>query len=139
MKDLVEVDTIIGMKIIHTSDSICLSQFHYTQMVFNKFRYSDYSFVSTLYDPSIHLLKNIEKFINQEKYTQIIGSLIYLSNRIKSDIAYTISRLSRYTSYPSIVHWTALERVFQYLKGSIDYFLHLVGYPNLLESYSDSN
>ena len=39
----------------------------------------------------------------------------------------------------SMVYWIALERVFQYLKGTIDYFLHFVGYPNILEGYSDFN
>ena len=112
------------MKIIRTKNSIYLSQSHYTQKLLDKFGYSDYSTVSTPYDPSIHLTKNTEKSINQEKYTQIIGSLIYLSNRTRPDIAFTIFRLSRYISNPSTIHWNALERVFRYLKGTIDSSLH---------------
>ena len=80
MKDLDKVDLILDMKIICTSNSICLSQSHFTQMIINKFRYFDYSFVSTPYDSSGHLLKNIKKSVNQKNYIQIINSLMYLSN-----------------------------------------------------------
>ena len=78
MKNLSEADLILGMKIIRTSDSICLSQSHYPQMIINKFKYLDYFFVSTPYDLSIHLLNNTKRSVNQEKYIQIIGSLMYL-------------------------------------------------------------
>ena len=84
-------------------------------------------------------MKNIKKLINQEKYAQIIGSLMYLSNRTRVDIVFTIFRLSRYTSNPSIIHWNVLERVFRYLKGTIDFFLHFICYPNVLKGYYDAN
>ena len=123
MKYLGEADIILNMKIICTFDSIYLSKSHYTQMVINKFGYCDSISVSTPCDPSIHLLKNREKSVNQEKYIQFIGSLIYLSDRTITNITYAISKLSKYTSNPSLVHWIALERVFRYLKGTTDYYL----------------
>ena len=33
----------------------------------------------------------------------------------------------------------ALERVVHYLKGTMDYGIHYIGYPRVLEGYSDSN
>ena len=66
MKDLSEADTILDITIIYTSDSICLPQSHYTQMVIHKFGYSDYSSVPT-HDPSIHLLKEYRKICKPRK------------------------------------------------------------------------
>lgn len=95
--------------------------------------------MSTPYDSTLELIKNTCSPINQEKYAQIIGSLVYLTTRTRLDISYAISRLSRYTNNQSILHWIALERVFEYLKSTIDYGLNYVGYPAVLERYTDAN
>ena len=108
-------------------------------MILDKFGYSDYSPFSTPYDPSIQLIKNTNNPVNQEKYAQIIGSLLYLANRTRPNIAYAISRPSRYNSNPSISHWTALERVFRYLKSTFFYELKFVSYPAVLEGYTEAN
>lgn len=104
MKDLGEADVILGMKIIRSSNSIKLSQSHYTNIVLDKFGYSNCTPVSTPYDSTVALVKNNGQPINQEKYAQIIGSLMYLTTRTRPDISYAISRLSRYTNNPSTSH-----------------------------------
>ena len=35
--------------------------------------------------------------------------------------------------------WDALERVFKYLKRTMDYAIRYIGFPNVLEGYSDAN
>ena len=52
----------------------------------------------------------------QLEYSQLIGSLLYISNRIRLDISYAVGRLSKYTSNPSREHLTALERVLDILE-----------------------
>ncbi|GJW05788.1 hypothetical protein Tco_1568211 [Tanacetum coccineum] len=51
----------------------------------------------------------------------------------------TVGRLSRFTSNPSRQHWQAIIRVFKYLKGTMNYGLSYVGYPSVLEGYSDAS
>ena len=68
MKDLGNADLILGMKIVRIDNSIHLCQSDYTQKLLDKFGYSDYSSVSTPYDPSIYLVKNTKNSINQKKY-----------------------------------------------------------------------
>ena len=34
---------------------------------------------------------------------------------------------------------SALERVLRYLKGTVNYGIHYVGHPRVLEGYSDTN
>ena len=73
------------------------------------------------------------------KYSQLIGSLLYIANKSRPDISYAVSRLSRYTHNPSEIHWTALKRVFRYLRGTLDYALLYKGFPSTVEGYSDAN
>ena len=69
----------------------------------------------------------------------MIGSLLYLTNKSRTYISYPMGRLSRYTQNPSKEHWTALERVFKYLRGTLDYFLYYKGFPSVVEGFSDAN
>jgi len=85
------------------------------------------------------LKKNTGEPTSQLEYSQSIGSLLYIFNRTRPDISYAVGRLSRCTSNPSTEHWTALERVFRYLRGTIGYCLTYTGYPDVLEGYSDVN
>ena len=57
--------------------------------------------MSTPYDPSSQLKKNREHGVAQIEYAQIIGSLMYLMNCMRLDIAYAVGRLSRYTQSPN--------------------------------------
>ena len=49
-------------------------------------------------------------------YAQLIGSLMYLALATRSDISYVVNRLAQFTSNPKAMHWTAVKRVFRYLK-----------------------
>jgi hypothetical protein len=57
----------------------------------------------------------------------------------RPDIAYAVAKLSRFTSNPSSHHWQAMNRVFKYLKGTIDYGLTYTGFPSVIEGYSDAS
>ncbi|GJW93086.1 zinc finger, CCHC-type containing protein [Tanacetum coccineum] len=57
----------------------------------------------------------------------------------RPDLAYAVSRLSRYTSNPSYGHWKAITRVLHYLRYSRDYGLHYDRHPAVIEGYSDAN
>jgi hypothetical protein len=77
--------------------------------------------------------------VDQLRYSQIIGSLMYLASATRSDIAYAVSKLSRFVSNPGSEHWRALERVIRYLMGTMNYDIHYSGDPKILEVYSDAN
>jgi len=58
MKDMGEVNVILGIKIIRDFDRIMLSQGHYIGRVLKRFGHFDCTPVFTHYDASIHLRKN---------------------------------------------------------------------------------
>jgi len=103
---------------------------------FNQFNVTP---MRTPYNPSIHLRKNKGSSVSQTKYAQIIGSVIFLINFTRPDIAYTVSRLSRYTDNPSQEHWNTLLRLLKYLRDTIDWCLHFNKFPAVLKGFCDAN
>ena len=83
--------------------------------------------------------KNTGEHVSQLEYSQLIGSLFYISNKTKPDISYVVGRLSRYTSNHSKEYWIALKRVFRYLRGIIGYCLTYTKNPDVIEGYSNAN
>ena len=95
--------------------------------------------MSTPYDANTQLKKNLGEPIAQSEYAQIIGSLMHLMNFSRPDIAYAVCRLSRYTHSPNRDHWTAIDRLMRYLRGTMNYGILYSGFPVVLEGYSDAN
>ncbi|KAL6333121.1 hypothetical protein AAG906_028304 [Vitis piasezkii] len=86
MKDMGLVDVILGIKIKRTSDELILSQSHYVDKILGKFDKDNSGVARTPVDVTLHLSKN-------------------------KDIAYAVSKLSRYTSNPGAKHWQGIIRV----------------------------
>lgn len=91
------------------------------------------------YDPNSKLKKNLGHGKDQLKYSQIIGSLMYLASATRLDISYATCRLSRYTSNPGSEHWIALGSVLKYLKGTKNMGIYYCGHPVVIEGHNDSN
>nr|GFC46553.1 hypothetical protein [Tanacetum cinerariifolium] len=80
--------------------------------------------------------------IKREKmleYFRAIGCLMYAMISTRLDIAFAVGKLSRYTSNHNALHYKALGRVFQYLKGIMEYGLTYSCYPSVIEGYSDAS
>nr|GEU78013.1 zinc finger, CCHC-type [Tanacetum cinerariifolium] len=90
-------------------------------------------------DPVEKLNPNTGKPVDQLEYSRAIGCLMYVMTSTRPDIAYAVDRLSMVTSNPSRQHLHAITRVFKYLKGTMNYGLSYVGYPSVLEAYSDAS
>jgi hypothetical protein len=139
MKDLGKADLILGIKLTKLKNGFRMSQEHFVEKILRKFDFYDSKPVSTPYDGNLHLKKNNGSSVSQTQYAQIIGSLMYLMNCSRPDIAYAVNRLSRYTHNPGKDHWNALCRVLKYLRGTMNLGLCYVGYPSVLEGYTDAN
>ncbi|KAJ9567202.1 hypothetical protein OSB04_003168 [Centaurea solstitialis] len=96
-----KVDVILGIKITRTQNGLVLSQTHYVDKILEKCNQGDTSIAGTPTDTS---QQNRGDNVTQVKYSKIIGSLMYLMSCTRPDLAYAVSRLSRYTSNPSVEH-----------------------------------
>ena len=139
MKDLGVADVILGIKISRTSGGLILSQSHYIEKLLDKFDKDESNIARTLVDINLNLSKNIGQSISQMEYSRIIGSLMYVMNCTRPDIAYSVSKLSRYTSNPGVDHLKTIISVLKYLRYTQNYGLHYTRYPAVLEGYSDAN
>jgi hypothetical protein len=139
MKDLDEADVILNIKLIRGENVITLTQSHYVKKILSYFGYKDSKPSLTVYDHSPVLQKNKRIGRDQLRYSQIIGSLMYLASAIRPVISFAMSKLSQFTSNPGDDHCCALERVMHCLVGTIYYGIHYSGYSIVLEGYSDAN
>ena len=139
IKSLGKPSIIIGVKITQENNLIQISQTHYIEILLNKYGLQDANPVSTPMDPNIRL-DDPEEISGEQGNTQmvthgyanLIGSLMYLAIATRPDIAYAINKLAQYTSAPKPKHWTAVKRIFRYLKGTKDHKLTYGGSNDLL-------
>nr|GEW56937.1 zinc finger, CCHC-type [Tanacetum cinerariifolium] len=139
MKDMGEADVIFGIKIKRENKEIVITQSHYIEKTLRKFNREDCSPVSTPMNPVEKLKPNTGEPVYQLEYSRAIGCLMYAMTSTRPDIAYVVGRLSRFIINPIRQHWKAITRVFKYLRGTKDYGLSYVGYPSVLEGYSDAS
>ena len=104
MKDLNEVDTILGIKIKRHSEGFALCQSHYVEKVLQRFEHLNLKEANTHFDQNIKFGENTGRAIAQLEYASAIGSMIYAMHCIRSDISFSVGKLSRFTSNPSVDH-----------------------------------
>jgi hypothetical protein len=140
MKDMGVANVILNNKLLKKGNGgVTLVQSYYVEKILSRFGYSDCKSVPTPYDPSVMLRKNRRITRDQLRYSQIIGSLMYLASTTRPHISFVVRKPSKFVSNLGDEHWKALERVTHYLKGTTSYGIHYAGYPKVLQGYSDSN
>jgi hypothetical protein len=109
--------------------TISLSQSQYIHRMLKRFGMEKANPVSTPMDINVKLYDTPdgEEHNNEENkslnYATAIGSLMYAAHATRPDILYAVITLAQYTKNPSPIHWTAVKRIFRYLKGTVDYKL----------------
>src|SRR5438876_11451373 len=99
MKDMGVADVILNIKLLREgTGGVTLVQSHYVEKVLSRFGYSDCKTAPTPYDSSVILRKNQRITRDQLRYSQIIGSLMYLASATRPDISFAVCKLSRFVS-----------------------------------------
>ena len=107
--------------------------------ILEKFNKDDNAIIRTSININYYLSKNTEEIIPQIKYARVIESLMYLMSCTRPNIAFSVSRLSRYTSNSRTDHYKAIVRVLRYLWFTRNYGLQYTRYPEIVEGYSDAS
>ena len=139
MKDLSEIDKILGVKVKRHSRGFALCQSHYIEKTLTKFNHLHIKEANTLYDVSIHLNENPGKAVARVEYASAIGSLMYVVHCTKLDIAFAVCKLFRFTKNPGVMHWKAKSRILSYLKTTKDLGLFYNSFPAVLQGYTDTS
>nr|GEW07537.1 retrotransposon protein, putative, Ty1-copia subclass [Tanacetum cinerariifolium] len=73
MKDIGELDAILGIKFKRENKGIVITQSHYIEKILKKFNREDCSLVSTPMDPIEKLKPNTDKLVDQLEYSRAMG------------------------------------------------------------------
>nr|GEW57432.1 hypothetical protein [Tanacetum cinerariifolium] len=77
--------------------------------------------------------------VDQTRFHSMVGSLMYLTTS-RPDLVFTVCMCARYQDLPSKKHIEALKRVFQYLRGTINWGLwYLKDTSMALTAYADED
>jgi len=121
---------------------IKLSQATYINKVLNKYNLQDAKIKSTPMDSYTKLEPNKEQASKEDikLFQMLIGSLLYIMLGTRVDIAFAVIKLARFASNPSNIHFTAVKRVYKYLKGTKEYGItYYKDYSRYILGYCDAD
>ena len=142
--DLGEFNFFLGVRAEFSDEYITLRQDAYTERILSRFGMENCKPVSTPADPAVKLVPAAdgETTVDSGMYQSAVGSLLYLSIWTRPDIAYAVSSVAKYSGKPTQTHYTAVKRIFRYLRGTVDFGLCFPRTDNPhvdLVGYSDSD
>ena len=91
---------------------------------------------------SIKLVQATEESVLDKeayRYSELVGSLLYLSVCTRPDISQAVGALARHMARPSMEHWTAAKGVLRYIAGSLQTGILFGRGSTTVEAYCDAN
>lgn len=144
LKSLGKIDKYLGVQIKQTDIGFHLNQKEKLQELLLKCNMMDAKPSDTPMQPDFlkSMYNEAEAFNDHTLYRPTIGSLLYIANWTRPDIALPINLLSRHVSKPTTYHWEAMKRVLRYLKYSLKACLCLeakISKGPTVTSYADAD
>ena len=122
-------DYYVGFEVIRRKEAeiVFLHQTRYITEVLKRFHMIDCNPDSTPADPHVHLsIQSDDSECNAPisvPYNEAVGCLMFASLFTRPYISYAVHTVAKYADCPGQMHWTAIKRIFCYLKGTADYGL----------------
>ena len=144
MKDLGAATLYLGIRITRDRKqrSIWIDQEDYIHNALTRFNLLNANDTKTPLPEGVHLVAATEPMSPEKltRYQQLIGTLLYASIGTRPDIAFAVTRLSRYNTNPTDEHHRYTQYILKYLKGTIKTHIHYDGSSHAgLIGYSDSD
>jgi hypothetical protein len=122
--DLGEAHRFLGMEITRDRQSrtLKLSQHGAAAGLVSKYGLVDANSRSTPIGTGVRLSADGEQLdTNAYPYSELVGSLLYLSTCTRPDLAQAVGALARYMSQPTVDHWQVAKGVLRYVAGTADH------------------
>jgi hypothetical protein len=88
----------------------------------SKYGLADANSRSTPIGTGVHLSADGELLdSNAYPYSELVGSLLYLSTCTRPDLAQAVGALARYMSKPTVDHWQVAKGVLRFVAGTADH------------------
>jgi transposase InsO family protein len=130
MKDLGEAHFVLGIQVARDRQARTLSigQKHYVESLVARFSMDQSHPVSTPMATGSTMTAadcpNTPDQIEEMRHVPFqsaVGALMYAMTATRPDIAYTVSRLSKFTNNYGPSHWAAVKRLLRYMHGTSNY------------------
>ena len=127
MKDMGALEYVLGVRVDQQPEKnvIQLSQKTYILDMLVKYKLENCKTVDTPMSSRVRLTKAMSPTTSQgsvdmEKYPyrEAVGSLLWIANGTRPDIAFSVSQVAKFMSNPGMEHWEAVKRILRYLKGT---------------------
>lgn len=143
MKDMGAVSSCIGMRIRQFNDAIEIDQSIYVKQILDRFGMADSKPVKTPSETgnklSIQTITPENSLVGQIPYQEAVGSLLYLTQLTRPDIAFAVNDVSRFNANHESTHWMAVKRIFRYLKGTSNARLRYTRTGKGIVAFSDAD
>jgi hypothetical protein len=144
VKDLGDAKYFVGIELIRdrAAGTMKIGQRRMASELVSKYGMGDSKTKTIPLSASLKLTKEPDNPLDTNKYgySELIGSLLYLSVCTRPDIAQAVGALARYMAAPSATHWTAAKGVLRYIAGTMDYGINYVRQDNgALLGYCDAD
>ena len=121
--DLGPLNQIMGIKVVrdHRNKCFFLSQASFVKDDITKFGLDFLPAVRTPMDHTADLSPTpgyVCSLPDANRYPSMVGTLAWLANWTRPELAFAVHKLQRFQSNPEPKHFEAAERVFRYLKGT---------------------
>jgi hypothetical protein len=116
-----ELTFFLGIQVKQTKQATFVHQGKYTKDLMKKFNMTELKSVSTPMSSAASLGPDEDgDVVDQREYRSMIGSLLYLT-ATRPDIQFAVGLCARFQSFPRYSHRTAVQRVFRYLKHTLEF------------------
>ncbi|XP_019082856.1 PREDICTED: uncharacterized protein LOC109125540 [Camelina sativa] len=121
IKDLGELKYFFGIEVCRSPEGLFLSQRKYTlDLLYEKGKLGAKPVDTPLPDGYQVERKGERKdppYKDPSRYRRLVGKLIYLT-LTRPHLCYAVNQVSQYMKSPTTYHWSLVERILHYLKGS---------------------
>mmetsp|Transcript_16335 Transcript_16335/g.25244 ORF Transcript_16335/g.25244 Transcript_16335/m.25244 type:complete len:223 (+) Transcript_16335:475-1143(+) len=140
--DLGPLDSILGIKVtrdLRRNKCFYLSQASFIRDAISKFGLDFLPACRTPMNATTDLTPTPgfkSSLPDSNRYRSMVGTLAWVANWTRPELAFTVHKLQRYQSNPEPKHFEATQRAFRYLKGTQSERLRLGG-DLVLRAYTD--
>ena len=122
LKSLGDAKFVLGMEIEYSRERgvLLLKQSSSVRRLVERFRQDDAAPVRSpnVVGQDLNPDDKQKVLANGKRFRELIGSLLYIANCTRPDIAVSVSVLSQFMDQPHEMHWRGAIRVLRYLKGT---------------------
>lgn len=128
IKDLGQVSSVLGINVQRncTDGTITIDQTKYLKEILERFGMSDCKPVTSPLEAGLKLSSEMEPKTEEEReqmkavpFRAAVGCLMYAAQVSRPDICFATNYVSRFNQNPGRDHWTAVKRIFRYIKGTL--------------------